>query len=120
MERDSPATQRSELGEAVGIETIANVFTPLLERGCPLPCETTATFGTAEDGQEEILIFVFRTNGSDTDSATALGAFEITGFPPASGEGPEVAVTFSARGEGIFLSAEERTGVPIRLERLGP
>jgi molecular chaperone DnaK (HSP70) len=118
LERPSPVTASGRLSEDVGIETAAGVFTAVLERGCAVPCETTASFGTAEEGQEEILIFVFRGTTARIDDAVPLGAFEITGFPPAVGEGPDIAVTFRARADGLFLSAEESTGLPIRLGRL--
>jgi len=118
VERDSPVTRWGTLSETVGIGTSPDTFTPLLEPGCPLPCETTATFGTAEEGQEEILIYVFRGPSDAIATATSLGGFAISGFSPATGEGPEIAVTFRARADGIFLAARDTAGGAIAIERV--
>lgn len=118
VEAASAATAGASLGEAVGIGTSGSSFATLLEPGCPLPCESTATFGTAEEGQEEILIFVFRGPDAALENATPLGAYEIAGFPPATGEGPEIAVTFRADADGISMSARDTAGGALRLEKL--
>src|SRR5688572_4709920 len=48
------------LRESIGIETLGGVFTPILIKGCELPCVVSQTFSTAEDDQDQILIHVLR------------------------------------------------------------
>lgn len=115
VEADSPATRGETLREAVSIETGAGEVTPILPAGCTLPCEERVTFGTAEDDQGEILIYVYRGNGSTTASSHALGVYEIAGLPPEPAGSRDVAVTFRAAGDGISLAAEAIPGVPLAL-----
>lgn len=116
IESPSPATGGGRLDEAIAIETSAGRLAPILERGCALPCTETVTFGTADDGQSEIALYVFRGDGPTTEGATALGAFEIVGFPLVSGEEVEVRVTFGADGGGVWVEPApgERQEVVVR------
>lgn len=106
VEADSPATRGSALAEAISIETSEGQLVPILAADCPLPCSETVTFGIAEEGQGEILVYVFRGDSATTDAAVSLGTFEIAGFPVAGGDDVEVQVTFRADRSGVSLSTE--------------
>jgi molecular chaperone DnaK len=117
VERDSPAIAADRLAQAIGIETLGGVFTPLLEAGCSIPCETTKTFSTAADNQSEISIALFRGTAELAADNYALGRFAVTDIPAAPRGIPQVAITFRAESARISLSARELSGAAVQLER---
>ena len=98
------------LREAIGIETLGGVFTPLLAAGCPLPCSLSQTFSTAEDGQSEILLHLYRGTGPRTATAHSLGTFRISGIPSMPRGTPGVVVEFIVDQSGVRLTAVDRDG----------
>lgn len=119
VEPDSPATRGSVLAEAISIETSKGQLAPILAAGCPLPCRETVTFEAAEEGQGEILIYVFRGNTESTDAALPLGTFEIAGLPRTSGDAVEVPVSFRADRAGVSLAIEAGADAGATLRRVG-
>lgn len=107
VEGASSAVSGRELAEAIGIETLGGVFTPLLQPGCKLPCEVTQTFGTADDRQTEILLHLFRGTGAFVKDVHALGAFRISGVRPLPRGEAQVRVRISASSKGVTLAAQE-------------
>lgn len=117
VEPGSPAIRDGRLVEAIGIETLGGVFTPLLEIGCSIPCETTKTFGTAADGQTEISVTLFRGRAERVAGNHALGRFVVSEIPARPRGEPKVAITLRAESTGIVLSAREHSGARVRLRR---
>ncbi|MGH0032552.1 MAG: Hsp70 family protein [Myxococcota bacterium] len=120
VEEGSPATRDGLLHESVGIEVGGGEVTAILRAPCPLPCEERVSFGTAEDDQREILIYVFRGNARTTLESHALGAYEIAGLPAARAGSIEVFVTFRAAPQGISLHADPIPGVSFELRPATP
>lgn len=116
IEADSPATRGNRLSEAISLETGDGELAPILERGCALPCREVVTFGTAEDDQAEIVLYLFRGNGATTDGAVDIGAYELSGFPQSSDEEVEVTATFGADSSGVWIEADPGPdgGVSVR------
>ena len=109
VEKPTPAVSgASALVEDIGIETLGGVFTPLLSRGCKLPCSSTQVFSTADDRQTEIKLFLFRGNAKMTKNARPLGVYVVLGVPPEPRGLPQVAVTFSVEGNQISLTALDK------------
>jgi len=107
-----------QLAEDVGIETLGGVFTPLLDRGCKVPCSTTRTFSTAEDNQTEIKIFVLRGTSQLAKDATPVGRFAVVGVPKQARGTPVIAVTFTAGNNEVNLAATDgRTKHPLVVEQ---
>jgi len=96
------------LAEDVGIETLGGVFTPLLTRGCKIPCSSTQVFSTADDRQSEIKLFLFRGNAKMTKDAHRLGLFVVVGVPTGPRGTPQVAVTFAVKDNQISVSAFDK------------
>lgn len=117
VESASPAIGEGELVQAIGIETLGGVFTPLLELGCHLPCEATNTFSTAADDQAEISLLLYRGTADTVSEAHALGEFAVTGIPPGPRGKPQVAITIRAAGDSITLAARELGGAAVQIER---
>ena len=120
IEADSPAVgANGYLAEAVGIETLGGVFTELLPRGCELTCQVTETFSTAEDGQDQISISVYRGSAEIVWEATHIGSYVVRGFDPGPRGEPKVAITFSADLAGLRLAATDlRTGRECQISKL--
>jgi len=109
VESPTPAVSTAgALVENIGIETLGGVFTPLLSRGCTIPCLSTQVFSTADDRQSEITLFLFRGNAKMTKDAHRLGAFVVLGIPPEPRGMPQVAVTFAVEGNQISVSAFDK------------
>lgn len=95
--------------EALGIETLGGVFTPLIEAGTAVPCSRSERFSTAADGQSEIIVTVFRGANPSAASNHALGRFRIVGIPSAPRGTPQVEVEFTITERHILMSAREPT-----------
>ncbi len=93
--------------ESVGIETLGGVFTPLLQKGCRIPCVLTQTFSTAEDNQDQIVLHLYRGNSKMTSGATYLGDFQISGISPMPRGIPKISVSLTVDGGGLSLSASD-------------
>jgi molecular chaperone DnaK len=107
VEAASPAIDNGRLVEAVGLETLGGVFTPLLDASCALPCESTKVFSTAEDDQTEISITLFRGRGARVAENFRLGRFVIRGIPPSPRGQPQIAVTVQAAADDVVLVARD-------------
>src|SRR5262249_15697973 len=117
IEANSPALQQAQVRESIGLETLGGVFTPILEAGCSLPCESTNTFSPPQDKQTEIKIFLFRGSGRLVSENHSLGSFAILGIPPLPRGKPVIAVTLRAAGTDIILIAKDSSGTQLRIER---
>ena len=105
VEDDSPIVgARGQTTEALGIETVGGVLTPLIKAGTAVPCSTSEEFAPA-DGQTELTVTLLRGTGARASGAHALGRFRIVGIPDASGDTSLVRVTFSITERQISLSA---------------
>jgi len=102
------------LVESVGIETLGGILTPLLEKGCKLPCSVTQTFSTADDNQTQIVVNTFQGNSSLVADAKHLGKFQVIGIRRAARGEPKVAISFIAETNRLVLQAHE-SGVENKL-----
>ena len=93
--------------EALGIETLGGVFTPLIKPGTTVPCSLSEVFSTAADGQSQIMITPFRGTNQMAKSNHALGRFQVVGIPSAPRGTPQVEVTFTITERQILLSARD-------------
>jgi molecular chaperone DnaK (HSP70) len=95
--------------EALGIETLGGVFTPLIKPGTAVPCSLSEIFSTAADGQSQIMVTPFRGTNQMTASNHALGQFRIVGIPFGMRGTPRVEVTFTITERQILMSARDLT-----------
>ena len=91
--------------QAVGLETLGGVLTPLLHVGCKVPCESKEVFSTAADDQEQISIRLFRGNAALTADATPLGEYRIDGIPPMPRGQPQIEVRLAAEKGDLVIEA---------------
>jgi molecular chaperone DnaK (HSP70) len=119
IEKDSPVVRGDSLSEHLGIETIGGILTPILVKGCSIPCSETQIFSTAEDNQEQITIALVRGSKELASEGTYLGKYQISGIEPAPKGVPQIEVTFGASRDKLWLSAKDIDGVStIKLSKL--
>jgi molecular chaperone DnaK len=87
---------------SLGVETLGNVMTRLIERNTTIPVKKTETFSTAEDNQTAVDIHVLQGERSMASDNMTLGRFRLEGIPPAPRGLPQVEVTFDIDANGIL------------------
>jgi molecular chaperone DnaK len=86
---------------SLGIETMGNVFTKLIERNTTIPTSKSQVFSTAADNQPAVDIHVLQGERPMSADNKTLGRFQLTDIPPAPRGVPQVEVTFDIDKNGI-------------------
>lgn len=93
---------------SLGIETMGEVFTPLINRNTTIPTRKSQVFSTAADGQTAVSIHVLQGERSMAKQNRTLGRFDLIGIPPAPRGMPQIEVTFDIDANGIVhVSAKD-------------
>lgn len=93
---------------SLGIETLGQVFTRLIERNTTIPTKKTQIFSTAADNQEAVSIHVLQGEREMAVYNRTLGRFDLVGIPPAPRGVPQIEVTFDIDANGIVhVSAKD-------------
>jgi len=92
----------------LGIETLGNIATPLIERNTTIPTRKSQIFSTAADGQTSVEIHVVQGERQFARDNFSLGRFQLTGIPSAPRGVPQIEVTFDIDANGIVhVSAKD-------------
>lgn len=86
---------------SLGIETMGNVFTKLIERNTTIPTSKSEVFSTAADNQPAVDIHVLQGERAMAADNKTLGRFQLTDIPPAPRGVPQIEVTFDIDKNGI-------------------
>ncbi len=93
---------------SLGIETLGNVFTRLIERNTTIPTKKSQIFSTATDNQPAVDIHVLQGERPMSTDNVTLGRFQLDGIPPARRGVPQIEVTFDIDANGIVhVSAKD-------------
>lgn len=93
---------------SLGIETLGNVATKLIERNTTIPTKKSQIFSTAADSQTSVDIHVLQGERPMAYDNTTLGRFQLVGIPPAPRGMPQIEVTFDIDANGIMnVSAKD-------------
>jgi molecular chaperone DnaK len=87
---------------SLGIETLGEVFTKIIERNTTIPTSKSQVFSTATDGQTSVEIHVLQGERAMARDNKSLGKFELTGIPPAPRGVPQIEVSFEIDADGIL------------------
>ena len=87
---------------SLGLETLGNVMTRLIERNTTIPVEKKQIFSTAADNQPGVEIHILQGEREMAPDNKTLGRFMLDGIAPAPRGVPQIEVTFSIDANGIL------------------
>ena len=92
----------------LGIETLGQVMTPLVEKNTTIPTERKQIFSTADDNQMAVTVKVYQGERPMALDNRLLGEFNLEGIPPAPRGVPQIEVKFDIDANGILnVSAKD-------------
>ena len=93
---------------SLGLETVGNVFTRIIDRNTTLPVQHSQVFTTAASFQRAVDIHVLQGERPIASENKTLGKFRLDGIRPAMRGVPQIEVTFSIDANGIVnVSAKD-------------
>lgn len=95
---------------SLGIETLGDVFTKIIERNTTIPTSKTRIFSTATDGQTSVEVHALQGERAMAKDNKSLGRFELTGIPAAPRSVPQIEVSFEIDADGILQVAAKDLG----------
>jgi molecular chaperone DnaK len=95
---------------SLGIETLGEVFTKIIDRNTTIPTSRSQVFSTAADGQTSVEIHVLQGERAMARDNKTLGKFLLTGIPPAPRGMPQIEVAFEIDVNGILKVAASDPG----------
>ena len=94
---------------SLGIETLGQVRTKLIDKNTTIPTKHSQVFSTAEDGQQAVTVHVLQGERERAADNKSLGRFDLADIPPAPRGVPQIEVTFDIDANGILnVSARDK------------
>ncbi|MEM9167903.1 MAG: molecular chaperone DnaK [Planctomycetota bacterium] len=103
---------------SLGVETLGNVTTKLIEKNTTIPTSKKETFSTAADNQTSVQIHVLQGEREFAKDNRTLGEFELTDIPPSPRGTPQIEVEFALDANGILkvTATDTATGKSSNIE----
>ena len=93
---------------SLGIETMGNINTKIIERNTTIPVKKSQIFSTAVDNQPSVEVHVLQGEREFAKDNKTLGIFHLDGIMPARRGVPQIEVTFDIDANGIVhVSAKD-------------
>ena len=94
---------------SLGIETLGQVMSVLIEKNTTIPTKKTQVFSTADDNQTAVTIHVLQGERKQAAQNKSLGQFNLEDIPPAPRGMPQIEVAFDLDANGILnVSAKDK------------
>ena len=107
VESDSPLTDGAFTKEYLGLAIYDGSLAPLIERGSRVPVEKSYVFSTWEDGQDQMILKLYRSIELEVEYSFSLGQFQIIGIPNMPAKEPQIQVTFCVDDKNIYMYAKD-------------
>jgi len=92
----------------IGIETMGEVFTTMIEKNTTIPTKKTQVFSTAVDNQPAVTIRIATGNRPMFADNKLIGNFNLDGIPPAPRGVPQIEITVEVDANNIIsVSAKD-------------
>ncbi|MBF0439943.1 MAG: molecular chaperone DnaK [Magnetococcales bacterium] len=108
---------------SLGIETMGQVFTKLIDKNTTIPTKKSQVFSTAVDNQPAVTIRVAQGERAMFADNKLLGQFNLEGIAPAPRGIPQIEVTFDIDANGLVQVSAKDLGTgkehSIRIEASG-
>jgi len=93
---------------SLGVETMGNIMTKVIERNTTIPTKKSQIFSTAQDNQPSVEVHVLQGEREFAKDNKTLGMFHLDGIAPARRGVPQIEVTFDIDANGIVnVSAKD-------------
>lgn len=86
----------------LGLETLGNAMTNLIEANTTIPCKKSQTFTTAQDNQTAITVRVLQGNRPLASQNKQIGIFNLEGLMPAPKGIPQLEISFDIDANGLL------------------
>ena len=94
---------------SLGIETMGQVMTKLIEKNTTIPANAEQVFSTADDNQTAVTIHVLQGERQRASANKSLGRFDLSDIPPSPRGMPQILVQFDIDANGILnVSAKDK------------
>jgi len=87
---------------SLGIETMGQVMTKLIDKNTTIPANAEQVFSTADDNQTAVTIHVLQGERERSADNKSLGRFDLSDIPPAPRGTPQIDVQFDIDANGIL------------------
>ncbi|HXK38091.1 MAG TPA: molecular chaperone DnaK [Candidatus Paceibacterota bacterium] len=95
---------------SLGLETLGNIATKLIEKNTTIPASKSQVFSTAADNQTSVEIHIVQGERPMAADNKTLGRFILDGIPPSPRGIPQIEVTFDVNVDGILnVKAKDKT-----------
>jgi len=103
---------------SLGLETMGGVVSKLVLRNSTIPASHTEEFSTQVDNQTAVEINIYQGEREKIEHCRKLGAFKLTGVPPAPAGFPRIEVTFLVDADGVLhvRARETRTQIEAGIQ----
>jgi molecular chaperone DnaK len=95
---------------SLGIETLGEVFTKIIDRNTTIPTSKAQIYSTAVDGQTSVEVHVLQGERAMAKDNKSLGKFLLGGIPPAPRGVPQIEVAFEIDVNGILKVVAQDKG----------
>jgi len=87
---------------SLGIETMGQVMTKLIDKNTTIPANAEQIFSTADDNQTAVTIHVLQGERERAADNKSLGRFDLSDIPPSPRGMPQIEVHFDIDANGIL------------------
>ena len=95
---------------SLGIETMGNIMTTIVEANTTIPCQKKEVFSTAVDNQPMVNVNVLQGERKIASANKSIGMFVLDQIPPAKKGVPQIEVTFDIDANGILTVTAKDLG----------